>query len=55
MTIQSKESQVEWRFVAVSIDRRRDIAISNWRMFCPQIEGVASFHLSRRAELIGDS
>ncbi len=47
VAIQSRENQVEWRFVAVSINRRRDIAISNLADVLPQIEGVASFHLSR--------
>jgi len=47
VAIFSRDGQVEWRFVAVSINRRRDIAISDLADALPQIEGVESFHLSR--------
>lgn len=47
VSIQSRDDQVEWRFVAISIDRRRDIAISDLADVLPKIEGLSSFHLSR--------
>ncbi len=47
LTIQSHHEQVEWRFVAISVDRRRDIAISELAEFFPLVEGVESFHLAR--------
>lgn len=47
LTIQSHHEQIEWRFVAVSTDRRRDIAITELAEFFPKVEGVESFHLAR--------
>ncbi len=47
VAIQSREELVEWRFVAVSINRRKDIAISDLADVLPKIEGLSSFHLSR--------
>lgn len=51
LTIQSHHEQVEWRFVAISVDRRRDIAISELAEFFPLVEGVESFHLYPRKKL----
>lgn len=47
VTIQSRGGEVEWRFVAVSINRRRDIALTDLASALPKIEGVESFHVSR--------
>ena len=47
LTIQSHSDQLEWRFVAISIDRRRDIAISDLAEALPLVEGIESFHLAR--------
>ncbi|MGE4351699.1 MAG: MgtC/SapB family protein [Bdellovibrionales bacterium] len=47
LTIQSHHQQVEWRFVAVSTDRRRDIAITDLSEFLPKVEGVENFFLAR--------
>lgn len=47
VTIQSRGGQIEWRFVAVSLNRTRDIAITQLADVLPTIEGVESFHLSR--------
>ncbi|HAX90687.1 MAG TPA: magnesium transporter MgtC [Rhodospirillaceae bacterium] len=47
VTIQCHNDQVEWRFVAVSINRRRDILISELADTLPSVEGLDSFHLSR--------
>jgi len=47
VTIQSHADQIEWRFVAISINRRRDIALSDLADALPKVEGVDSFHLAR--------
>lgn len=47
VTIQLHAEQVEWRFVAISIDRRRDISISDLAEALPKVEGIDSFHLAR--------
>jgi putative Mg2+ transporter-C (MgtC) family protein len=47
VTILSHEGQVEWRFVSVSIDRRRDIGISELASALSEIEGVKNYHISR--------
>ncbi|MDD3181977.1 MAG: MgtC/SapB family protein [Alphaproteobacteria bacterium] len=47
LTIQSHHEQIEWRFVAISKERRRDIVISDLAEYLPTIEGVESFHLAR--------
>ena len=47
LTIQSHNDQVEWRFVAVSMNRRRDVAIADLAEVLPQVEGVASYYLAR--------
>jgi len=47
VTIQSHSDQIEWRFVAISMNRRRDIALSDLADSLPQVEGVDSFHLAR--------
>lgn len=47
LTIQCHHEQIEWRFVAVSTDRRRDIAITELAEFFPSVNGVESFHLAR--------
>jgi putative Mg2+ transporter-C (MgtC) family protein len=47
LSIHLHHEQAEWRFVAISIDRRREIAISELADFFPKVEGVESFHLAR--------
>jgi len=47
ISILAREGRVEWRFVAVAINRRRNIGISNLADALSQIEGVTSFQLSR--------
>lgn len=47
VTIQYHGEQVEWRFVAVSHNRRRDIAITDLAQVLPTIEGLESFYLAR--------
>ncbi|MDD2324539.1 MAG: MgtC/SapB family protein [Alphaproteobacteria bacterium] len=47
LTIQSHNDQIEWRFVAVSMNRRRDIAIADLAEVLPKVEGVASYYLAR--------
>jgi len=47
VTIQAREGKVEWRFVAVSISRRRDIGISDLAATLSLLEGVENFHLAR--------
>lgn len=47
VTIQSHGDQVEWRFVAISTNRRRDIAITDLADALPKVEGIDSFHLAR--------
>ena len=47
VTIQSHSDQIEWRFVAISLNRRRDIALSDLAEALPRVEGVDSFHLAR--------
>lgn len=47
VTIQSHNDQIEWRFVAVSSNRRRDILISELAEMLPGVDGIDSFHLSR--------
>lgn len=47
VTILSNGGQIEWRFVAISTNRRRDIAISELAEHLPTMEGVDSFMVSR--------
>jgi putative Mg2+ transporter-C (MgtC) family protein len=47
ISIESKGGQTEWRFVAVAIDRRKHIAITDLADALANIEGIDSFHLSR--------
>jgi len=47
LTIQFHAEQIEWRFVATSNNRRRDIALSDLAESLPTTEGVDSFHLAR--------
>ena len=47
LAIHMHHEQTEWRFVAVSVDRRRDVAISELAEFFPKVEGVENFHLTR--------
>lgn len=45
--IQMHNDQVEWRFVATSIVRRRDGAIIGLAEALPQMEGVENIHVTR--------
>jgi putative Mg2+ transporter-C (MgtC) family protein len=47
VSIMSHSGLIEWRFVAISMNRRRDIAISELAERLPLIEGLDSFHISR--------
>lgn len=47
VAIQSREGQIEWRFVAISLDRRKDVGLSKLAETLSAMEGVESFHLSR--------
>lgn len=47
IAINLREGRIEWQFVAISINRRRNIGISNLADVLAKIEGVESFHLSR--------
>lgn len=47
VTIQAHGDQIEWRFVAVSINRRCDIVLSDLADAFPKVESIDSFHLAR--------
>lgn len=47
VAVSSREGKIEWRFVAVSLNRRRGATISDLAESLPHIEGLENFHLSR--------
>ncbi len=47
VAISSREGRVEWRFVAISINRRRNAGLSRLADALAGVEGLESFHLSR--------
>lgn len=47
LTILSRETQIEWRFVAISIRKRHDIAISSLAEALANVDGLENFQLSR--------